>query len=106
VPRGQWEAASSLGLHWFETLRHVVLPQALRVIVPGLNTQYISLAKNSSLAVAVGYTDLYSVAETTLNQTGRAVEVVLLLLGAYLAIDLLISLLMNGLNQLVQIRER
>jgi len=84
----------------------VVLPQALRVIVPGLNTQYISLAKNSSLAVAVGYTDLYSVAETTLNQTGRAVEVVLLLLGAYLAIDLLISLLMNGLNQLVQIRER
>jgi general L-amino acid transport system permease protein len=106
VPRGQWEAASSLGLHWFGTLRHVVLPQALRVIVPGLNTQYISLAKNSSLAVAVGYTDLYSVAETTLNQTGRAVEVVLLLLAAYLAIDLLISLLMNGLNQLVQIRER
>ena len=106
VPRGQWEAASSLGLHWFGTLRHVVLPQALRVIVPGLNTQYISLAKNSSLAVAVGYTDLYSVAETTLNQTGRAVEVVLLLLGAYLAIDLLISVLMNGLNQLVQIRER
>jgi len=106
VPKGQWEAASSLGLHWFGTLRHVVLPQAMRVIVPGLNTQYISLAKNSSLAVAVGYTDLYSVAETTLNQTGRAVEVVLLLLGAYLAIDLLISLLMNGLNQLVQIRER
>ena len=106
VPKGQWEAASSLGLHWFGTLRHVVLPQALRVIVPGLNTQYISLAKNSSLAVAVGYTDLYSVAETTLNQTGRAVEVVLLLLAAYLAIDLLISLLMNGLNQLVQIRER
>jgi len=106
VPKGQWEAASSLGLHWFGTLRHIVFPQALRVIVPGLNTQYISLAKNSSLAVAVGYTDLYSVAETTLNQTGRAVEVVLLLLGAYLAIDLLISLLMNGLNQLVQIRER
>jgi general L-amino acid transport system permease protein len=106
VPRGQWEAASSLGLHWFGTLRHIVLPQALRVIVPGLNTQYISLAKNSSLAVAVGYTDLYSVAETTLNQTGRAVEVVLLLLGAYLTIDLLISALMNGLDRLVQIRER
>ena len=106
VPKGQWEAASSLGLHWFGTLRHVVLPQALRVIVPGLNTQYISLAKNSSLAVAVGYTDLYSVAETTLNQTGRAVEVVLVLLGTYLALDLFISLLMNGLNRLVQIRER
>ena len=83
-----------------------MLPQSLRVIVPGLNTQYISLAKNSSLAVAVGYTDLYSVAETTLNQTGRAVEVILVLLAAYLTLDLLISALMNGLNHLVQIRER
>jgi general L-amino acid transport system permease protein len=106
VPRGQWEAAASLGLHWAITLRRVVLPQALRVIIPGLNSQYIGLAKNSSLAVAVGYTDLYSVAETTLNQTGRAVEVILLLLGAYLVIDLLISAVMNGLNRLVQIRER
>jgi len=106
VPRGQWEAASSLGLGWFATLRRIVLPQSLRVIVPGLNTQYISLAKNSSLAVAVGYTDLYSVAETTLNQTGRAVEVILVLLAAYLSLDLLISALMNGLNHLVQIRER
>ena len=106
VPRGQWEAASALGLGWMASLRHVVLPQALRVIVPGLNTQYISLAKNSSLAVAVGYADLYAVAETTLNQTGRAVEVVILLLATYLALDLFISALMNGLNQLVQIRER
>jgi general L-amino acid transport system permease protein len=106
VPSGQWEAASSLGLGWFASLRHVVLPQALRVIVPGLNTQYISLAKNSSLAVAVGFADLYAVAETTLNQTGRAVEVVILLLAAYLVLDLLISALMNGLNHLVQIRER
>ncbi len=106
VAKGQWEAASSLGLSWFQTLRQVVLPQALRVIVPGLNTQYISLAKNSALAVAVGYTDLYSVAETTLNQTGRAVEVVLLLLATYLVLDLFISLVMNGLNRLVQIRER
>lgn len=106
VTQGQWEAAASLGLGWFSTLRHVVLPQALRVIVPGLNTQYISLAKNSSLAVAVGYPDLYAVAETTLNQTGRAVEVVILLLASYLVLDLLISALMNGLNQLVQIRER
>ena len=87
-------------------MRTVVLPQALRVIVPGLNSQYISLAKNSALAVAVGYADLYSVSETTLNQTGRALEVFLLLLGAYLLIDLVISVLMNGVNQLVQIRER
>jgi general L-amino acid transport system permease protein len=106
VPQGQWEAASSLGIGWLATLRTIVLPQALRVIVPGLNTQYISLAKNSSLAVAVGFSDLYSVAETTLNQTGRAVEVYLLLLGAYLSMDLFISAVMNGLNRFVQIRER
>jgi general L-amino acid transport system permease protein len=106
VPPGQWEAARSLGLHPPQVLRRIVLPQAMRVIVPALNNQYISLAKSSSLAVACGYTDLYSVAETTLNQTGRAVEVVLILLGAYLLIDLIISALMNGLNRLVQLRER
>jgi general L-amino acid transport system permease protein len=106
VPRGQWEAARSLGFHPVQTLQRIVLPQALRVIVPGLNSQYISLAKNSSLAGACGYTDLYSVAETTLNQTGRAVEVVVILLGSYLLINLVISALMNGLNALVQLRER
>ena len=106
VPMGQWEAARSLGFSKLQTLQRIVLPQALRVIVPGLNSQYISLAKNSSLAVACGYTDLYSVAETTLNQTGRAVEVVLILLGAYLVIDLVISALMSRLNRLVQMRER
>jgi general L-amino acid transport system permease protein len=106
VPSGQWEAARSLGLSPSMTLRRIVLPQALRVIVPALNSQYISLAKNSSLAVACGFTDLYSVAETTLNQTGRAVEVVLILLGSYLLLDLLISALMNGLNGLVQLKER
>ena len=106
VPKGQWEAARSLGFAHLLTLRSIVLPQALRVIVPGLNSQYISLAKNSSLAVACGFTDLYSVSETTLNQTGRAVEVMLILLGSYLVIDLVISALMNGLNGLVQLRER
>ena len=106
VPKGQWEAASSLGFAPLLTLRRIVLPQALRVILPGLNSQYISLAKNSSLAVACGFTDLYSVSETTLNQTGRAVEVMLILLGSYLVIDLVISALMNGLNGLVQLKER
>lgn len=106
VPRGRWEAATSLGFSPLLTLRRIVLPQAFRVIVPGLNSQYISLAKNSSLAVACGFTDLYSVSETTLNQTGRAVEVMLILLGSYLVIDLVISALMNGLNGLVQLRER
>ena len=106
VPKGQWEAATSLGFSPLLTLRRIVLPQALRVIVPGLNTQYISLAKNSSLAVACGFTDLYSVSETTLNQTGRAIEVMLILLASYLVIDLVISALMNGLNGMVQLRER
>ncbi len=106
VTKGQWEAASSLGFTPLLTLKRIVLPQALRVIVPGLNSQYISLAKNSSLAVACGFTDLYSVSETTLNQTGRAVEVMLILLGSYLVIDLVISALMNGLNGLVQLKER
>ncbi|MEY3734947.1 MAG: hypothetical protein RLZZ624_5 [Cyanobacteriota bacterium] len=106
VPRGQWEAARSLGLSQPQTLVRIVLPQALRVIVPGLNSQFISLAKNSSLAVACGYPDFYSVASTTGNQTGRDVEVVVILLGAYLVIDLLISALMNGVNRLVQLKER
>jgi general L-amino acid transport system permease protein len=106
VPKGQWEAAESLGLKPLATLGLVVLPQALRVIVPGLNSQYISLAKNSSLAVAIGYPDLYAVAETTLNQTGRGIEVFLLLMAVYLGLDLCISVLMNGLERLVSLKDR
>ena len=106
VPLGQWEAAKSLGLKPLQILRLVVLPQALRVIVPGLNSQYISLAKNSSLAVAIGYPDLYAVAETTLNQTGRGIEVFLLLLLIYLMLDLVISVVMNAIDRLVRLQER
>lgn len=106
VPKCQWEAAESLGLQPIQVLRLVVLPQALRVIVPGLNSQYISLAKNSSLAVAIGYPDLYAVAETTLNQTGRGIEVFLLLLLTYLVLNLLISAAMNAVNRLVRLQER
>ncbi|MCP9923574.1 ABC transporter permease subunit [Synechococcus lacustris] len=106
VPLGQWEAAKSLGLKPLQILRLVVLPQALRVIVPGLNSQYISLAKNSSLAVAIGYPDLYAVAETTLNQTGRGIEVFLLLLVVYLMLDLVISVVMNAIDRLVRLQER
>ena len=106
VPLGQWEAAKSLGLKPLQILRLVVLPQALRVIVPGLNSQYISLAKNSSLAVAIGYPDLYAVAETTLNQTGRGIEVFLLLLVVYLMLDLVISVVMNAIDSLVRLQER
>lgn len=106
VPIGQWEAAKSLGLKPLQILRLVVLPQALRVIVPGLNSQYISLSKNSSLAVAIGYPDLYAVAETTLNQTGRGIEVFLLLLLIYLMLDLVISVVMNAIDRLVRLQER
>ena len=106
VPLGQWEAAKSLGLKPLQILRLVVLPQALRVIIPGLNSQYISLAKNSSLAVAIGYPDLYAVAETTLNQTGRGIEVFLLLLLIYLMLNFVISVVMNAIDRLVRLQER
>jgi general L-amino acid transport system permease protein len=106
VPKGQWEAARSLGLNPNLTLRLIVLPQALRIIVPPLTSQYLNLAKNSSLAVAIGYPDLYAVASTTFNQTGRAIEVILLLMATYLAISLLIALAMNLYNRRIQIVER
>ncbi|MCD8489455.1 MAG: ABC transporter permease subunit [Desertifilum sp.] len=106
VPKGQWEAARSLGLKSGLVMRLVVFPQALRVIIPGLNSQYMNLAKNSSLAIAIGYPDIYSVANTTYNQTGRPVEVFLLIMAAYLVINLIVSLLMNKLNQAVQLTER
>jgi general L-amino acid transport system permease protein len=106
VPKGQWEAARSLGLSPNLILGKVIAPQALRVIVPPLTSQYLNLAKNSSLAIAVGYPDLYSVSSTTFNQTGRAVEVILLLMATYLAISLVISLVMNLYNRRIQIVER
>jgi general L-amino acid transport system permease protein len=106
VSKGQWEAAQSLGLSAGQTMQQVVFPQALRVIVPSLNTQYATLAKNSSLAIAIGYPDLYSVALTTQNQTGRAIEIVLLMGAVYLGLNLMISVVMNQVNRLVQLRER
>jgi general L-amino acid transport system permease protein len=106
VPRGQWEAARSLGLKPGLVMRLVIFPQALRVIIPPLTSQYLNLAKNSSLAVAIGYPDLYAVASTTFNQTGRAVEVILLIMAAYLTISLTIALAMNLYNRTVQLVER
>ena len=106
VPKGQWEAASSLGFAPLLTLRRIVLPQALRVIVPGLNSQYISLAKNSSLAVAIGYPDVVSIANTAINQTGRAVECIALIMVVYLSTSLFTSLLMNWYNARAAIQER
>ncbi|MBE7383280.1 MAG: ABC transporter permease subunit [Leptolyngbya sp. SIO1E4] len=106
VSKGQWEAARSLGLAPGLSMRLVVFPQALRVIIPPLNSEFMNLAKNSSLAFAVAYPELYSVANTTFNQTGRPVEVFLVLMATYLIINLFISLGMNQLNQSVQFKER
>ena len=106
VSSGQWEAARSLGLNQGQVMQLVVFPQALRVIIPPLNSQYMNLAKNSSLALAIGYPDIYSVASTTLNQTGRPLEVFIVLMGFYLSVNFVITIVMNSVNQLVQIKDR
>lgn len=106
VPKGQWEAAKSLGLKPFQLMRLVIFPQALRVIIPPLTSQYLNLAKNSSLAIAIGFPDIYAIASTTNNITGRAVEVILIIMITYLTISLSISLLLNFYNRRIQIKER
>jgi general L-amino acid transport system permease protein len=107
VSHGQTEAASALGLRPGVTLRRIVIPQALRVIIPPLTSQYLNLAKNSSLAVSIGYPDLVSVfAGTVLNQTGQAVEVIVITMAVYGTISLVISLFMNWYNRRMALVER
>jgi general L-amino acid transport system permease protein len=107
VPRGQTEAALALGLRRGATLRLIVVPQALRVIVPPLTNQYLNLTKNSSLAVAVGYPDLVAVfVGTTLSQTGQAIEIIAITMAVYLTISLLTSALMNWYNAHIRVAER
>jgi len=107
VPRGQKEAAAALGLTRTQALRLVIVPQAIRIIIPPLTNQYLNLTKNSSLAVAIGYPDLVSVfAGTVLNQTGQAVEVILITMAVYLAISLATALAMNVFNARMAIVER
>ena len=106
VSRGQWEAARSVGLSNGKAMRLVVFPQSLRVIIPPLNSEFANLAKNSSLAFAVGYPELYNLANTSLNQTGKPIEVFLVVMAVYLTLNLLISLNMNQLNRAVQFKER
>jgi general L-amino acid transport system permease protein len=106
VPQGQWEAAGALGLRPSAVLRRVVLPQALRVVIPPMTSQYLNLTKNSSLAVAIGYQDLVSIDQTTLNQTGQAIEAIFLAMLVYLAISLSISLFMNWYNARIALVER
>lgn len=107
VSKGQTEAAAALGLPPRRILRLVVIPQALRVIIPPLTSQYLNLTKNSSLAVAIGYPDLVNVfMGTTLNQTGQAVEIVAMTMAVYLLLSLSISILMNIYNRAVALKER
>lgn len=107
VSHGQTEASAALGLKRGTTLRLVIIPQAMRVIIPPLTSQYLNLTKNSSLAVAIGYPDLVSVfMGTTLNQTGQAVEIVAITMLVYLTISLTISFLMNIYNKAAALKER
>lgn len=106
VPRGQSEAAAALGLNSAQEMRLVMLPQALRVIIPPLTNQYLNLTKNSSLAVAIGYPDVVSIANTAINQTGRAVECISIVMLVYLFTSLSTSALMNWYNARAAIKER
>jgi len=104
VSRGQWEAAFAIGLTRAQALRRVVMPQALRVIIPPAASQYLNIAKNSSLAVAIGYPDLVAVANTAINQTGQAIEGVAIIMAVYLTISLSISAFMNWYNARIALR--
>jgi general L-amino acid transport system permease protein len=107
VGKGQKEASSSLGLTPAQTLRLVVLPQALRIIIPPTTNQYLNLTKNSSLAAAIAYPDLVLVfAGTALNQTGRAIEIITITMGTYLTLSILISIFMNWYNKRIEIKEK
>lgn len=106
VDKGQTEAAYSLGLTPGPTLRLVIVPQALRIIVPPLTSQYLNLTKNTSLAVAIGYADLVAIGGTILNQTGQAVEIVAIWMIVYLGISLAVSVLMNWFNARTALKER
>lgn len=106
VPRGQWEASSAIGLNRVLTLQKVVLPQALRIIVPPLGNEYLGIVKNSTLAVAVGYPDLVTVISNVQSDTGQALEGLLIVMVAYLAISFVVSVFMNSYNRHVALVTR
>ncbi len=106
VDKGQWEAARALGLKPSLIMRLVIFPQALRVMIPPLTSEFLNLVKNSSLAIAVLYSDIYAVSYTISNQTGNAVEMLLVVMATYLILNLMIASLMNWFNRSVQIKER
>ena len=106
VNKGQSEAAAALGLRSGTTMRLVILPQALRVIIPPMTSQYLNITKNSSLAIAIGYPDIVAILNTTMNQTGQAIEGTLLIMACYLTVSLSISLFMNWYNKRIALVER
>ena len=106
VSKGQTEAAYALGLRPNLTLRKIIIPQAMRVIIPPLTSQYLNLTKNSSLAIAIGYQDLVSIGGTILNQSGQAIEVVAIWMGVYLSLSLMTSGFMNWYNKRIALVER
>jgi general L-amino acid transport system permease protein len=106
VSHGQTEAASALGIKSSFTMRLVVIPQALRIIIPPLASQYLNLTKNSSLAVAIAYPDLVAMGGVVLNQTGKAIEIVLIWIAVYLSLSLLTSAFMNWFNSRMKLVER
>jgi len=106
VPRGQSEAAKALGLGQSAITRLVIIPQAFRIIIPPLTSQYLNLTKNSSLAIAVGFSDLVAVGGTTLNQTGQAVEIIVIWMVCYLGLSVMISISMNWFNAKMALVER
>lgn len=106
VPYGQIEAARAQGFTTGQTLRLIVLPQALRLIIPPLGNQYLNLAKNSSLGIAIGFFDVYNVANVISNQTGQSVAVFVVMMGIYLTMSLIISLVMNTVNHFMRVRSR
>lgn len=106
VEKGQWEAARSLGLKGNRVMKSVILPQALRVIIPPLTSNYLNITKNSTLAIAIGYPDLVMVSNTTMNQTGQAIEGIAIFMAVYLGLSLLTSVTMNWYNGRVALKGR
>ncbi|GGE53377.1 ABC transporter permease [Agaricicola taiwanensis] len=106
VGKGQWEAGRAIGLRDSQTLFHVIIPQALRIIIPPLTTQYLSTVKNTTLALAVGYPEFGLVVGTVINQTGQAIESIIIMLGVFLTISLAVSLFMNWYNRRVALVQR
>ncbi|MGK7943481.1 MAG: ABC transporter permease subunit, partial [Microcystaceae cyanobacterium] len=106
VSKGQWEAAKALGLSPQLVMQLVIFPQALRVMIPPLTSEFLNLAKNSSLATAIGYNDIYAISSTIANKTGQAVQMLIVVMAVYLTFNLIIALSMNLLNRTVQLKER